>query len=325
MTDIAEINGWPQVAHIPGDGLPASPPVPETPGRKAAQRLSVPPEVGRASPLLSGPGVEPEKPVDRAGPMVCRDPGCRADIRMALTEGKVKPIPVDAEPVPDGNLIWRRDGGRPDGRWLLHVVRKNEHVDPGAKRFRSHWETCTSPEAFRKRDAKTDPVAPAVAVFEVVGLTLEPVVDKRPPARWRTQVRPAEPVGELVTLITQDPAPTLERIGARQPEAERTCPDCATVCPSWMPALWGATPVLLDVECGLYDQLAVRVGDEWRLRPVSPGEEGLPYWNRRGTHHCRVYTRTCVTPGHDGRPAALTAGGAFCRDCLTSRESRRPL
>lgn len=323
VTDMPEVDGWPEVAQLGGPAVTASPPVPATPARKARPSLPMPGETGGPSPLMSGPGLEPERPAERAGVMVCRDPGCRAEIRMALTEGKVKPTPVDADPVPDGNLVWRREGGRPDGAWRMHVVRKNEHVDPGERRFRSHWETCASPDAFRRREAKHDPAAGAVAVLELVGLHPEPVVDKRPPPGRRTPVRPAEPVGELVTLVTDDPAPGLAEIGAGQPEAERTCGQCGTVCPAWMPALWGATPVLLDTECGMYDQLAVRVGDGWRVRPAGRLEDGLPYWNRRGTHHCPTYSRTCITPDHEGRPASLTAGGAFCRECLASRESRR--
>lgn len=141
---------------------------------------------------------------------------------MALSEGKARPIPVDAEPHPDGSLVWRKVAGE----WRLHVLRKSELVDPGERRFRSHVETCTSPEAFRKRDAVHDPAREAVAVLEVVGLHPERVeaapAGRRRPVVSSTGVVPA-PRLPGVLLVVDGPSlahrafHAYERTGMRSP------------------------------------------------------------------------------------------------------------
>lgn len=317
MTDIDD---WPEVAQLGGTGRAPSPPDDTPAGQSAALPAPEAAEVGRPSPLVSGAGVEHGQPPARPGVLVCRDRDCRAEIRMALTEDRVKPMPVDADPHPDGNLVWRKIAGE----WRMHVLRKTEHADPGERRFRSHFETCTSPDAFRKR-AKRERDATeqaAVATLDLVGLSPEPVAEK-PRGHRVVQLPTPPPTGDVVDLVTRDPAPTLAELGARQPEAERTCSGCGVVAAAVMRTLWGAAPVLLEREAGMYELLAVKAGTQWRVRPVADGEQGLPFWNRRAAHQCTTYTRTCQTPGHEKIPGSLTAGGVYCRDCLASRESSR--
>ena len=124
-------------------------------------------------------------------------------------------------------------------------------------------------------------------------------------------------------LLTREPAPSLAELGGRQDAVERTCPDCAVVCPAAMPDLAGVTLLRVDGAGGLYGHLAVRVRGEWRLRPVADGEHGVPLHNRRGVHRCLPATHRCQTPGHGDRVGRLTAGGPFCPACLEQRAAAR--
>lgn len=313
MTDTAptldDDGAWPEVVKIPGADQAAA-----AAAGVVAQEAREP---GQPAPLFSAPAVDKPAPPP-AAPMVCRDPKCRAEIRMAQTE-KGRRMPVDAEPNPDGNLVWVKT----DQGWRMRVLGDRSPADPGERRFMAHWKTCQSPDAFRRREKLKPAAAPAVELFGAAGMDLEPVRDADVPPARRTVVREQPPGGDLVTLVTRESAPTLAEVGADQDEQTRTCPSCGAVCPAAMPALWGGALVLLDAERGMYDQLAVLVGKTWRVRPVGDNEPPLPYWNRRGSHRCPAHTRTCQTPGHEKEPASLTAGGAFCRGCLASRESGR--
>lgn len=76
---------------------------------------------------------------------VCR--GCGNEIRWALTD-KGKGIPLDPEPVDDGNLVL--DGEHGDGRPVVRYVRKGE--DTGIlPRYKTHFATCENADEFRKR------------------------------------------------------------------------------------------------------------------------------------------------------------------------------
>lgn len=305
---------WPEVAKLPGADQEAA--------RAAGMVAQAATEPGRPAPMFTAPGADrPEPRPARGGGLVCAARECRADIYKPLSE-KGRAMPVDAEPNDQGNLVWRRadyGGGKPE--WRMHVIAKGEHVDPGERRFMPHWKTCKSPEAFRRREKRDAPDAPAVAALEVAGLSPE-TVKQPPPGRRTTRLPEPAPMADVVTFVTQEPAPALAEVGADQDEATRTCAQCGAVAAAVMPALWGAAPVLLDNERGLYELLAVQVAGAWRVRPVGDTEQQLPYWNRRAAHRCPTFTKTCQTPGHQKRAASLTAGGAFCPECRASRESR---
>jgi len=314
MTDITDTEAWPEVAKIPGADQAAADAAGLVAGTAAV--------AGEPASLFTAPGAEPQAPRPaRGGMLVCADPKCRADIYKPLTENG-RTMPVDADPNPAGNLVWRQVDVEGRREWRMHVLGKSEKVDPGTRRFMPHWKTCKSPEAFRRREARAAPERPAVELLELGGLgPVEPV--RTPPPRGdRSNViygrfPRAEPAG--AGPVTRDPAPSLAEVGAAQGETVRRCGKCGTVCPAAMPDLESGALVLLEVESGLYDQLAVRVDGRWLVRPVDPGEPSPPYWNRRGSHTCRDRSRRCQTPGHGDRPASLYPGGVFCSSCATSR------
>jgi len=72
----------------------------------------------------------------------CRS--CNAEIRWSVTEGKGRRMPLDFEPVPNGNI----------------ELREREHMDPIAvyvtaqpdvMRFRSHFASCPQRAKWRKQ------------------------------------------------------------------------------------------------------------------------------------------------------------------------------
>jgi hypothetical protein len=71
----------------------------------------------------------------------CR--ACKRVIRWAKTENR-RPIPVDPDPVPDGNLVITAQG-------IAHVLRKNE--EPTGLTYVSHFSTCSNRDQFQRRPA----------------------------------------------------------------------------------------------------------------------------------------------------------------------------
>lgn len=74
---------------------------------------------------------------------------CGAPIRWCYTEATGKRMPVDPQPVPDGNVwVLRHEGGTP-------VVAVALHADgvPAAEahRYVSHFVTCPDRDTWRKR------------------------------------------------------------------------------------------------------------------------------------------------------------------------------
>lgn len=81
----------------------------------------------------------------RSNTGICR--GCGAEMRWALTD-KGKGIPLDPEPVADGNLVL--DSEAADGRPVVRYVRKGE--DTGIlPRYVAHFATCPEAKEFRKK------------------------------------------------------------------------------------------------------------------------------------------------------------------------------
>jgi hypothetical protein len=71
---------------------------------------------------------------------------CHARIRWALT-GSGKRIPVDRDPVPDGNLFYVGDE---DGPPTVAVITKGRRPPPGADRYTSHFATCPNAASHRR-------------------------------------------------------------------------------------------------------------------------------------------------------------------------------
>lgn len=133
---------------------------------------------------------------------------------------------------------------------------------------------------------------------------------------------PATPPGHLAAA----PAPATTTPPAGEDEIapplptdgpHPTCAGCGRQCAAELPAAQYdrgvptlAGTVLLDGPHPYGDQVAVKVGGRWAVRPVATGEWPLPA-NRRASHVCPVYPYTCCVP--DCRePARLYAGGTFC-------------
>lgn len=70
----------------------------------------------------------------------CRS--CSAPIIWIKTSATGKPMPLDRDPVPDGNVVIR------DG---LAVVLTAEESPDTTRRFLSHFSTCPDGKAHRKR------------------------------------------------------------------------------------------------------------------------------------------------------------------------------
>jgi 5'-3' exonuclease len=111
-------------------------------------------------------------------------------------------------------------------------------------------------------------------------------------------------------------------LGGDQDDAERTCDTCGQLGAARVPVLGGdgATVLLIPGEHLLGDVVLVRAGGVWQAEPVN-GYAGLRD-NRRREHRCPVYVGTCMTPGHEGRPARVYPGGIFCDDCNSHRRPK---
>lgn len=76
----------------------------------------------------------------------CRS--CGAEIIWTVTHNG-KRMPVDAEPVPDGNVRLRQDGDR-----VIAEYPGKEHPglfdDPDERRYLSHFATCPQAQSWRK-------------------------------------------------------------------------------------------------------------------------------------------------------------------------------
>ena len=84
-------------------------------------------------------------------PVPCGLDGCDGTIwfRPVINQAGHKPrlMPLDAEPDPDGNVA-----AHPGQPWEpARVVQPGDPLREGERRFRTHFETCASPDAFRKR------------------------------------------------------------------------------------------------------------------------------------------------------------------------------
>lgn len=73
----------------------------------------------------------------------CRS--CGAEIRWALTVKNGKHIPIDAQPVPDGNIVIEYRNGGDEARPATDADRKLKRP-----LYKSHFATCTDAPEWRK-------------------------------------------------------------------------------------------------------------------------------------------------------------------------------
>lgn len=75
----------------------------------------------------------------------CRS--CNAPIRWALTVKNGKHIPIDVEPVPDGNLVIEHRNGGDEARPATDTDKKLMRP-----LFKSHFATCPQSPSWRRKD-----------------------------------------------------------------------------------------------------------------------------------------------------------------------------
>jgi hypothetical protein len=84
-------------------------------------------------------------------PVPCGLPKCESMIwfREVVSQagGKPRLMPLDARPADDGNVA-----AHPDRDWEpARIIKPGEQLRDGERRWHTHFETCASPDAFRKR------------------------------------------------------------------------------------------------------------------------------------------------------------------------------
>ena len=84
----------------------------------------------------------------------CNGPRCHARIRRVLTIAG-KRMPLDADPVPDSNVVIRRMTGSDDVRAV--VLAGHEPRDPDEPTWRAHFTTCPDADDYRRRRQATRP------------------------------------------------------------------------------------------------------------------------------------------------------------------------
>lgn len=85
-------------------------------------------------------------------PTDCRS--CGAPIRLLVTEAgwrssPPKMMPIDVEPVEDGNVVIIPANGAIPAR--AKVLKKGQEPPPGALRYKSHFATCPDAGKWRRR------------------------------------------------------------------------------------------------------------------------------------------------------------------------------
>lgn len=77
---------------------------------------------------------------------------CGAPIRWITSEARRRPMPIDRDPTPDGNVLIIREGATDVARVLgpLEVMSKRMS-DPDVDLYLSHFATCPDAEEHRHR------------------------------------------------------------------------------------------------------------------------------------------------------------------------------
>lgn len=132
--------------------------------------------------------------------MIAQCRSCKAPILWLRSATSGKPMPVDAEPSPEGTIL--RTG--PNGE-LARVIRAGDAVDSSQPRYTTHWATCPHADQHRKENARmtdthesTTGYDPAADVTKLRGrggeqeylevkYRLKWLRDRHPHARLRTE------------------------------------------------------------------------------------------------------------------------------------------
>jgi hypothetical protein len=105
-----------------------------------------------------------------SGPKTERCWTCHADIYWAINDTTGTPVPVDVEPVANGNMLLslspheRRVKQKTPGKFVrvapgvlvAHIVRKGEEVPDDRNRYVSHFVTCGQSKEWRGRKRGRD-------------------------------------------------------------------------------------------------------------------------------------------------------------------------
>lgn len=76
----------------------------------------------------------------------CRS--CRAPIDWRVNLRTGRPAPIDADPVPDGDVLVMADGRH-------SVIGRADPTPPADMlRFKNHWSTCPDAKAWKKRQGR---------------------------------------------------------------------------------------------------------------------------------------------------------------------------
>lgn len=76
--------------------------------------------------------------------------GCGRDIIWAINEATGKSMPLDPNPIANGNVEATGLTDGTSGNLVVKVLKKDEAGRPGADRYRSHFATCPKAADFRR-------------------------------------------------------------------------------------------------------------------------------------------------------------------------------
>jgi hypothetical protein len=90
------------------------------------------------------PGLIDADPAATLPESTCK--GCGDRIKwVSTTQGRA--MPLDPDPVPNGNVVIVRDGG---GGLLAEYLRRTDTPAPGTPRYQSHFSSCPERARFRR-------------------------------------------------------------------------------------------------------------------------------------------------------------------------------
>jgi hypothetical protein len=78
---------------------------------------------------------------------------CKAPVIWSQTAKKREPMPVDAEPVADGNVVLEKRWDKKQKEFYTAAVTYEPLIHAGQARYRSHFATCPDAAKWRKREA----------------------------------------------------------------------------------------------------------------------------------------------------------------------------
>ena len=87
-----------------------------------------------------------DRPVTQ--PTKCRS--CGAAVLWAMTRN-AKRMPIDAQPVPEGNMVLTLKAGPPQAL-LVEKFYADKHTEPGRNRYTSHFSTCPNAQEHRRAE-----------------------------------------------------------------------------------------------------------------------------------------------------------------------------